>query len=315
MGDLSALIFVALAIAWAAYLIPKALQHHEEAARERPVDRFSERMRVLAHRGATAGLVGAPAAMTQAGSAGVAVAEGAPAVAVAPAVAGAAAGAPEPRRQAPVVREPEPIGRPERREVARRAARRRRRVLGILVLTLVGVGGAAGVGLLSWWYAAAPAALLALWLVACRVTVRRERRTMRRVPRSSASTRPAPAEAGVTGLDGAAPAPADEPVVEVLDPPPSAEPPAVAPAAAPVSAASVAVTPASSLWDPVPMTLPTYVTKPPAARRTVRTIDLDDTGVWTSGRTRADAALVREADATPRPADADETAEAQAVGS
>jgi hypothetical protein len=29
----------------------------------------------------------------------------------------------------------------------------------------------------------------------------------------------------------------------------------------------------------------------------VRTIDLDATGVWTSGRTQADSALAREADA------------------
>lgn len=306
MGDLSALIFVALAIAWAAYLIPKALQHHEEAARERPVDRFSERMRVLAHRGTTAGLVGARAAPTQAGSAGVAVAEGAPAVAGAPAMAGAA----EPLRQAPDFRAPEPTRRPERREVARRAARRRRRVLGILVLTLAGVGGAAGAGLLSWWYGAAPAVLLALWLAACRVTVRRERRVGRRVPVARTEAASAAAEPGAVAQADVARSRANEPVVEVIDLPPSAEPAASAPAAA-----SVTLTPSSSLWDPVPMTLPTYVTKAPAARRTVRTIDLDDTGVWTSGRTQADAALVREADATPRTADADETAEAQAVGS
>jgi hypothetical protein len=53
------------------------------------------------------------------------------------------------------------------------------------------------------------------------------------------------------------------------------------------------------LWDPVPVTLPTYVSKPPA-RRTVRTIDLDSTGVWTSGRTEADSALAREAEAAER---------------
>ena len=40
----------------------------------------------------------------------------------------------------------------------------------------------------------------------------------------------------------------------------------------------------------MPVTLPTYVGKPAAERRTVRTIDLDSTGVWTSGRTEADAA-------------------------
>ena len=52
-----------------------------------------------------------------------------------------------------------------------------------------------------------------------------------------------------------------------------------------------------ALWDPVPVTLPTYVSKPAAARRTVRTIDLDASGVWTSGRTEADAALARDAEA------------------
>ena len=48
--DLSGLIFVALAVAWAAYLIPKALRHHDDVVRGRSVDRFSESMRVLARR-------------------------------------------------------------------------------------------------------------------------------------------------------------------------------------------------------------------------------------------------------------------------
>ena len=40
-----------------------------------------------------------------------------------------------------------------------------------------------------------------------------------------------------------------------------------------------------TLWDPLPVTLPTYVTKPAATRRTVRTIDLGEPGAWTSGHT------------------------------
>ena len=48
--DLSALIFVALAVAWAVYLIPKALKHHDDVVRSRSVDRFSHTMRVLARR-------------------------------------------------------------------------------------------------------------------------------------------------------------------------------------------------------------------------------------------------------------------------
>ena len=44
--DPSALIFVALAVAWAVYLIPKALEHHEEGARTRTVERFSMTLRI-----------------------------------------------------------------------------------------------------------------------------------------------------------------------------------------------------------------------------------------------------------------------------
>ncbi|MEZ5194147.1 MAG: hypothetical protein R2734_17830 [Nocardioides sp.] len=48
--DASSLLFVALAVAWAAYLIPKALHAHDDGERTRSVDRFSHRMRVLARR-------------------------------------------------------------------------------------------------------------------------------------------------------------------------------------------------------------------------------------------------------------------------
>ena len=51
-----------------------------------------------------------------------------------------------------------------------------------------------------------------------------------------------------------------------------------------------------SLWDPLPVTLPTYVTKP-KARRTVRTIDLGEPGTWTSGRTAEDTEIVARAEA------------------
>ncbi len=64
-------------------------------------------------------------------------------------------------------------------------------------------------------------------------------------------------------------------------------------------------------WDPVPTTLPTYVAKEPAARRTVRTIDLDSTGVWTSGPLAADSELAREADEAARTAKAEARDEAE----
>ena len=51
------------------------------------------------------------------------------------------------------------------------------------------------------------------------------------------------------------------------------------------------------LWDPLPVTLPTYVNKA-RARRTVRTIELtaSATGITSSGHDAADSALAREAD-------------------
>jgi hypothetical protein len=51
--------------------------------------------------------------------------------------------------------------------------------------------------------------------------------------------------------------------------------------------------PPSTLWDPLPVTLPTYVGKP-RATRSVRTIDLNAAGVSSSGRNAADSALVAE---------------------
>jgi len=107
--------------------------------------------------------------------------------------------------------------------------------------------------------------LLVGWLVACRLMVRKER-----------SWHPVDvADSDLTGEIASVPSvPADE-------------------AEAPEEARD------PKLWDPVPVTLPTYVSKPPA-RRSVRTIDLDSTGVWTSGRTEADSALAREAEAADR---------------
>ncbi len=57
-------------------------------------------------------------------------------------------------------------------------------------------------------------------------------------------------------------------------------------AAAKVTSERVAMSmssPAGSLWDPLPVTLPTYVDAP-VARRTLRTIALNEPGVWSSGR-------------------------------
>ncbi|MFL6002233.1 MAG: hypothetical protein ACJ72P_05440 [Nocardioides sp.] len=249
--DLSALIFVALAVAWAVYLIPKALRHHDDVVRSRSVERFSHTMRVLARREPVnrrdARLVVAPARA----------------------------------KSAPVVTTKGPVRvdpAHQRRETAKQATRRRRRVLGLVLLVNVVVLTLAAFSVINWWYAAIPAGLLVAWLVACRLMVRREHAAPASRTRSVETA--AEAEAGV-----AAPA---EPIAESWDDDaPTGSTPAIAD---------------PSLWDPMPVTLPTYVGKPAAERRSVRTIDLDSTGVWTSGRTEADAQIAREADDAARTA-------------
>jgi hypothetical protein len=232
--DLSGLIFVALAVAWAAYLIPKALRHHEDVVRGRSVDRFSQSMRVLARRepvsARTARLV------------------------VTPARAGA------PSHDAPSADEQYAV----RYAATHRATQRRRRVLGMLLLAIAGTAAACAGQRLSWPYVAIPAGLLLAWLVACRVMVRKERAWRPEALTEATATGEVAPESSTAG-DAESPQ-------EPRDP---------------------------ELWDPVPVTLPTYVSKPPA-RRAVRTIDLDSTGVWTSGRTEADSALAREAEAAER---------------
>ena len=87
--------------------------------------------------------------------------------------------------------------------------------------------------------------------------------------------------------------------------------PAEPAAASPAADAPAVVTgevPVVGGWDMVPTTLPTYVSKPAAQRRTVSTIDLDSTGVWSSGHNDEDSALARSAEQSAKTArEADET--------
>src|SRR3546814_16637773 len=54
----------------------------------------------------------------------------------------------------------------------------------------------------------------------------------------------------------------------------------------------------AELWDPVPVTLPTYVTKPAAVPRPVRPINLGRDTVWTPGHTEKPSTLPPQAPAT-----------------
>lgn len=271
--DLSALIFVALAVAWAAYLIPKALKHHDEVVRSRSVDKFSHTMRVLARRepvsSRNARLVVAPIRAVlrpPVETKARATPPAAPARQVSPAAARAA---------------------------ARTAARRRRNVLAVIVLANLTVGGLAAASVIAWPWIAVPLVLLVAWLVACRLSVRAERRR-RRAPASPVVSKSAPVNEPVAE---AAPA-QDEPVQDEPAKTESVE--AAVPVVAEVPAVLSGEIPivrgaAPGSWDMVPTPLPTYVSKP-AAQRSVSTIDLDSTGVWSSGRSEIDSALAREAE-------------------
>lgn len=133
-------------------------------------------------------------------------------------------------------------------QTERRAAARRRRVLLVLVVALLAVSVPAALGYLLWWAPIIPAGLLGLFVVVARFSVRAMRRDLderarrlhycgdeQTVAIAVLSERDAPAEASVELT-----APVNRP---------------------------------GSLWDPIPITAPTYVSKP-LAPRTVRTIDL-----------------------------------------
>ena len=275
--DLSGIIFVVLALAWALYLIPKAVKHHDDVAPARSVDRFSTAMRVLARREDQEPRGGRVVVTSPRAGERVVVPSRPAAHSTEP--AGQQAGPPRRSRAA-------------RRAAARTAARRRRRVLSALLLADVVVASLAGFAVVPWWSVAIPVALTLVFLALCRRQVRGEndllwspgadsgadttppRRAVRVHAGHDVTDLPAAHDTGVREDDTVR--------IPVTD----------------VEAVPVVVETADggSLWDPLPVTLPTYVNKARAAR-TVRTIDLGAPGTWTSGRDEGDSALVEESTA------------------
>lgn len=291
--DLSGVIFVVLAVVWAVFLLPKALRHHDEVAKTRSVEDVSEDARVLARREAvnkrSARLVIAPAATAP----------------VAPVPAGTA---PPPGPDRPA--DPEmpripgqrwPVDRadlPARRRAAASAARRRRRILGALLVLDVLVALAALFEVAPVWSPAVPVALTGVYLVLCRTLVKREHAGWDdAVSRAGVLVQEPTASAGQIASVGpsvsARTEPAEEAPAGLVSP---IEETSSLPGLVPEEAVEdgVATFDAGSLWDPLPVTLPTYVAKA-RATRSVRTIDLGGPGVSSSGRNGADSAMVAEA--------------------
>lgn len=297
MEGSSGLIVAFVVALWAAYFVPLVLRRHDEASKNSSLDHEGAQRRVVEPRRAVVAaeesLVTRPAA-----PAPKAPTETSPAV----------------DRTSPAVdRQP---ARPTR-EAARIAARRRRHVLLTLIAVLAVLAGLAVARLVPAWTPAIGAGLIVAWLVLCRVMVRQERGIAGTGggPLRSAGRAVWRVARGVAGLLGGigrrlggavstrrpgpvAPVAAagDEELtvvvshqVEEHDPDHRHVMETDAPLAADaldeqlqIAVPSVSASTGEPLWDPLPVTVPTYVTKPRAGR-TVRTIDFSQPGTWTSG--------------------------------
>ena len=261
---LGGIIYGAIVVLWLCYLVPLALRRHDEAARSRSVDRFSSAMRVLGRTGHDH----EPAPVSRRDPR-------------AHAVAGPGSGS---RGRAGRARSHRAAGRrpggcpcgcgppaPGARGAARRDRGRHRRRGRRARPALVGRDPRRAGGLLPRHRPAAgePGPHRAPGNARCALPPPPSRRTR---SGTSPTTRPP------WSLDA---------VLEEQQ----------------VVAAPVTTVDGQSLWDPLPVTLPTYVSKP-RAERSIRTVDLQGEGAWTSGhlpdagRPDADAGAPRGAGRT-----------------
>ena len=141
------------------------------------------------------------------------------------------------------------------------AAARRRRVLLLLLATLSLVIGLCATGITAWWTLAIPGGLLVTFVVGARISVGVIRRSLdaryEQIRNGSNESTIFLSREDLAAVTGAKSGPS------------AAERATVKPDAPRATGA---------LWDPVPITKPTYVSKP-LAPRTVRTIDLSGPSV------------------------------------
>lgn len=238
------MIIAFVVVVWAAYFIPLALRRYDEAGKNASIDTTGTLGRVISRP--------VPAAVVEAVTSPV---------------------------DAPATEQAEKPVRTLDRPAARLAARRRRRtLLTLLALTAV-VAVLTVAGVAPTWALAVPLGLDAAWLVACRIQVRGELGLRRpRLPRVRPHVATASDEEETIIVSGQ---------FEDVDPGRKHQMEDVALEADALEDRIVIAVPSVSttgeaLWDPLPVTLPTYVTKPRAGR-TVRTIDFSQPGTWTSG--------------------------------
>jgi hypothetical protein len=285
---LTGVIYAAIVVAWAIYLVPLALRRHDQTARNRSIERFSSSMRVLST-----------------GERGTADSR----VVVTPPRAADRVVGPEPA--VPTVTDGASAAvRPVSRKALREAAARRRRVLCVLVALTFITGAVSVLGVIPAWSFAVPIAVIVVFLAVARRQVRLanelywRRAADARAASSNVVRRAAAARIDAThgaaresqkrrapvssGGDGSPVAddqdPDDEPTITL-----SAEQLAAARRGLTedhVVAVPLQTSDGSSLWDPLPITLPAYVDKP-VAKRSVRKISIGEASTWSSGHSAA----------------------------
>ncbi|HEY9409639.1 MAG TPA: hypothetical protein VIP77_08685 [Jiangellaceae bacterium] len=264
----SGLIYAAIVAGWAAVLVPRWVRRNEEVERAREIDE-ARGVRVLRRRSGQIHAAHRPAAADhtvlrgEADGLTVGVAAGTDRASMDRAGmdragtdrAGTAPEVRDDRREAPGAQAD--AGR-ELDLAFARAARQRRRALAVLMLVTMVVGVAVAIGRAPAWSLVAAGAVVAGFVFLARraaVVQARRRERLRRALR-------APEVAVVDDEPEAETEPGmriavlDDPVFEQVDP---------------------------DAWQPSPVPLPTYLTKP-MAPRVARTIDLTQPGSWTSGR-------------------------------
>jgi hypothetical protein len=277
---LTGVIYAAIVIAWAAYLVPMALRRSRAQSRRNSVERFSSAMRVLSRKN---GQVEGRTVVTP----------------PRPVSANVAA--------RPVALDLAPLRR-RHRAASHLAAKRRRRVLFVFMLATIAVSATAAYARAPNWAPAVPVALMLTFLVVARGQVRKAERNFQRVldrarPASSNVVRRAAsrveATSGAVVPDDSTDeelAPDEQPTrlmhLDLVDQQVQ-------------EAVAIETTDGGNLWDPVTVTLPTYVSKP-TAHRQVRTVDLSADGVMSSARHSAQEADAPSTDAghAEEPADA-----------
>ena len=261
----SGIIYAVIIVMWAAYFIPRWLKRHEELSESRSVEKFDQAMRILSRRESTPDqryvvMPRRPQAPRRT----------LPARTPIPAERPASARVSRPATPAPA--------RGRSRRLSRAAVRRRRILAGLLLTSLV-VAALAPLTPVPWWMPVLTLAVTLADLVHLRLQVRRSRevdRTRQAVRRSMRSRltrfdtidrlmsvrREMAEERAAEEARWAAAEEAERQLREEEERRAAEE---------------------AGRWDPVPVPLPTYVSKPPAPRR-APPIDLTEPGSWSEAQ-------------------------------